>query len=68
MEPKESLKKFLDDIPILGLVGTPDIVSPRRPYVVDEDVQLVCKYLRAYKGRTGKNGIDKLFKERECTV
>ena len=40
-------------------------MEPNRAYVVDEDVQLVCKYLKAYQVG-GKNGIDKLYKECKC--
>ena len=37
------------------------------PYAVDDEVQLVCKYLNAYKitqaGNPNDKGIDRLFKE-----
>ena len=62
MEPSECLTHFLEDVPALGLVANKEYVEPRRPYVVDDDVQLVCKYLKAYEVG-GKNGIDKLYKE-----
>lgn len=62
MEPSDSLTHFLEDVPALGLVANKEYVEPRRPYVVDDDVQLVCKYLKAYE-IGGKNGIDKLYKE-----
>lgn len=62
MSPDMSLKEFFEDIPALGLLGTPHVVYPETPYVVDDDVQLVCKYLKAYK-IGGTKGIDKLYKE-----
>ena len=62
MEPSDCLAQFLDDVPTLGLVGNKELVEPRRQYVIDDDVQLVCKYLKAYE-TGGKNGIDKLYKE-----
>ena len=35
-----------------------------RPYDVDEGVQLVCKYLRAYDNRNNlKKGINKLYND-----
>ena len=62
MTPEMSLKEFFEDIPTLGLLGTPHVVYPGSPYVVDSDVQLVCKYLKAYRV-SGTKGIDKLYKE-----
>ena len=47
-------------VPVVKLLGTPHYVGSDVPYVVDEDVQLVCKYLRAYKQRGENKGIDKL--------
>ena len=42
-------------------------VYPQMPYAVDDEVQLVCKYLNAYKitqaGNPNDKGIDRLFKE-----
>lgn len=49
-------------MPTLGLIGTKEFVEPRRQYAIDDDVQLVCKYLKAYE-TGGKNGIDKLYKD-----
>ena len=62
--PEDSLQYFRDAIPALGLLGTPHPVYSTAPYVVDDDVQLVCKYLRAYK----TNKINRLYKESECNV
>lgn len=65
MNSEMSLMEFFEDIPALGLLGTPYEIDPNAPYVVDEEVQLVCKYLRAYK-IGGTKGINKLYKEGEC--
>ena len=62
MNSELSLMEFFEDIPALGLLGTPYEIDPNAPYVVDEEVQLVCKYLRAYK-IGGRKGINKLYKE-----
>ena len=64
MDSEMSLREFFEDIPALGLLGTPYKVEPEVPYVVDEEVQLVCKYLRAFK-IGGTKGINKLYKEGE---
>ena len=61
-DPSESFSHFLKDVPTLGLIANKEFVEPRRPYVVDDDVQLVSKYLKAYE-TGGKNGIDKLYRE-----
>ena len=61
MSPSESLTTFLENVPALGLVANKEYVEPRRPYVVDNDVQLICKYLKAYEIGC-KKGIDKLYK------
>ncbi len=62
MDPERSLGEFFEDVPALGLIGTPHEVFPQTPYVVDEDAQLVCKYLKAFKVG-GSKGIDRLYKE-----
>ena len=49
---EKSLSHFQSEIPILGLLGTPRLIDHQAPYFVDDDVQLVCKYLRAYHDRT----------------
>lgn len=60
LSPEESLKEFSEkDIPALGLLGTTRYIPPECPYVVDCDVQLVCKYLNAFHTKT----IDRLYKE-----
>ena len=59
-----ALEQFLTDVPSLGLVGNKEFIDPRRPYKIDSDVQLVCKYLKAFDVG-GKHGIDKQYKESE---
>ena len=49
-DPEATLRDFREkDVPSLGLVGCEHYVPIDAPYCVDADVQLVCKYLRAYK-------------------
>ena len=62
MTSGEALKQFRDEVPALGLLGTQHFVHHDKPYTVDDDVQLVCKYLKAL--RLGeRKGIDRLYKE-----
>ena len=60
--PEESLRIFCEKVPTLRILGSPHVINLATPYVVDQDVQLVCKYLRAYK-IGGTKGIDRLYKE-----
>jgi hypothetical protein len=59
--PDSSLELFCNEFPALQLIGRPRCIREDNPYNVDSDVQLVCKYLRAYKmeGDT-THGINKL--------
>ena len=65
LTPDEALKQFCTVIPALGLLGTPHHISPEEPYTIDDEVQLVCKYLQALK-IGGTKGIDRLYKEGKC--
>lgn len=58
MTPDEMLEQFRSDIPTLDLLGTPHLIR-NTTLVIDNDVQLVCKYLRAYK----KKKIDQLLRK-----
>ena len=58
-----ALELFHQEVPALHLLGIPHYISPDIPYTVDDDVQLVCKYLRAYKAGNSELSIDKLYKE-----
>lgn len=55
--PEEVLSQFLNEIPVLALIGTKHRVGPEVNYTIDEDVQLVCKYLNALKS----GEIDRLY-------
>ena len=48
MTPSEALEHFCQEIPTLGLVGTPHNIPQDSPYTINADVQLVCKYLMVY--------------------
>ena len=65
--PEEALKHFQQEVPALGLLGTPHYIHPDTLYTVDEEVQLVCKYLKALQ-IGGKKGIDRLYQEGEVQV
>ena len=67
MSPGEALKQFCCEVPVLGLIGTQHMIPRDKPYSVDKDVQLVCKYLKALS-IGGTKGIDKLFRESEIVV
>ena len=45
---QDFLVHFKEEIPALGLLGTPHYIDTDYHYNIDKDVQLVCKYLRAY--------------------
>ena len=62
MNAEDSLRMFSEDLPALGVLGTPHVILSDMPYEVDEEVQLVCKYLKAYR-IGGTKGIDRLYKE-----
>ena len=58
--PDKSLLLFTEIFPTLGLLGSEHPVHQNTPITVDKDVQLVCKYLKAYK-IGGVDGIDRLY-------
>ena len=63
--PEQSLAQFIEEVPALGMLGDRCEINPSTPYTVDEDVQLVCKYLKAYwvyMKKRGK-GINELYEE-----
>ncbi len=63
---ERSLELFFQDVPSLRFIGSKKYIPPETPFEVDADVQLVCKYLQAYKLKSDINkGIDKLYKETE---
>jgi len=60
MIPEKALEHFQQELPALGLLGTPHYILQDKPYCVDKDVQLVCKYLKALQVG-GEKGIDRLY-------
>ena len=52
---------FFQELPILTLFGSRCHIGADVPYDVDGDVQLVCKYLKAYKEGVVKKRIDRLY-------
>ncbi len=61
MSAEDALEHFKNEIPTLGLLGTPHLIDTNRDYSIDDDVQLVCKYLKAYDTKK----IDTLYRERK---
>ena len=49
---EESFKLFFKEVPTLKMLGSLHLIDSKIPYDVDDDVQLVCKYLRAHKLQT----------------
>ena len=62
MTSKEALEQFREEVPTLSLLGTTYTVHPNTPYTIDDEIQLVCKYLQAYE-KGGLRGIDRLYRE-----
>ena len=60
--PEESLQRFNEKFPILHILGSKILINADIPITIDEDVQLVCKYLKAYK-IGGLEGIDRLCQD-----
>ena len=56
-KPARLLEHFKEEVPALALLGTPVYIDPKCDYCIDHDVQLVCKYLRAYENHK----IDSLY-------
>ena len=63
MNPDDALRQFKDEVPALGLLGNSYFVKPSTPLTITPEVQLVCKYLKAYKevNRVGEGGINVLY-------
>jgi len=59
VNPLEDLNHFKTEVPVLGLVGTPVPIEHSSKFSVSDEVQLVCKYLRAYETKM----IDKLYRD-----
>lgn len=63
MTPSAALEQFKAEIPALGLLGSFHYVKPTDPIEITPEVQLVCKYLKAYDtfGKNGTKVIDRLY-------
>lgn len=65
----ESLKLLLREVPALALIGSQHYIHPNTPFTIDQDVQLVCKYLQAYECKTtSQRGIDRGYREGHSPV
>ena len=68
-DPECYRENFLNFVPILRFIGKPKLIEANKPYLIDNEVQLVCKYLRAmeeFRNRKGKDsqvGINALYQE-----
>ena len=64
--PTQALAQFKEEVPALGLLGVPHVIHQNTPYTLDDDVQLVCKYLQAYQlylEKGGQKGINRPYRE-----
>ena len=68
--PECYLENFLNFVPILRFIGKKKLIEANKPYLIDKEVQLVCKYLRAMEeyrnrkpGRNPQIGINALYLE-----
>ena len=63
MKPECALEQFTSEFPTLALLGKHHFVKPNVPFVLDSEVQVVCKYLKAYDDtdRNGRKRIDRLY-------
>ena len=43
------MRLLFNEVPTLNLLGSLHFIDAGVPYDVDDDVQLICKYLQAYK-------------------
>ena len=60
-DPLENLEQFKTEVPVLGLLGTPVAIEHTSKFSLTGDVQLVCKYLKAFETKL----IDRLYRERK---
>ena len=58
-DPLENLEQFKTEVPVLGLLGTPVPIEHTSKFSLTGDVQLVCKYLKAFETKQ----IDRLYQE-----
>ena len=58
-DSNDALQLFCNEIPLFNVLGSPHLVPDEIPFSVTMDVQLVCKYLKAYQDQR----IDALIEE-----
>ena len=51
-DPHKSMKKFTECYPVFDVLGKEKLIDSDIPYVCDDQVYLVCKYLKAMKANT----------------
>ena len=56
-DPHISFEKFIECYPVFHVLGNENLIDSDIPYVCDDQVQLVCKYLKAMK----KDTLDQLL-------
>jgi len=59
VNPLKDLDHFKAEVPVLGLLGAPVPIEHSSKFSITDEVQLVCKYLRAYETKR----IDKLHRD-----
>ena len=59
VNPFKDLEHFKKEVPVLGLLGPPVAIEHNSKFYVTDEVQLVCKYLKAYDSKK----IDKLYRD-----
>ena len=59
VDPLKDLDHFKAEVPVLGLLGAPVPIEHSSKFSITHEVQLVCKYLRAYETKR----IDKLHRD-----
>ena len=59
MTPDDALEHFRSEIPTFNLLGSTYLVPNETPFIINSEVQLVCKYLKAFKTKR----IDRLYKK-----
>lgn len=60
----EYCKEFTEKVAVLGLLGDCHPVDASTKYTVDPDVQLVCKYLKAYD----ELQINRMYQDGKCIL
>ena len=72
-DPRNNLSEFQLEIPIFKTIGKHEEIGYDVPYEIDKDVQLICKYLKAYydfeatkdKDKGRNRGINRLYDEKK---